>query len=166
MEHDRTTGTVGGSFDSWRARAGSLGTPDLFAEHQRKLVRCSGCCETAGAGWKSWHQNKSFRGDRTIERGNIACGINRRGPRLRRTEITEVTYAMPVAAGKRARSSENDSSPPTEAPMQTIGRQEDMACLLSLLRITRSTAKLRPEEMEGWVGKRSPSTDNDIDLQS
>ena len=30
------TGTVGGSFDSRRARAGSLGTPDLFAEHQRR----------------------------------------------------------------------------------------------------------------------------------
>ena len=28
------TGTVGGSFDSRRAKAGSLGPPDLFAEHQ------------------------------------------------------------------------------------------------------------------------------------
>jgi hypothetical protein len=96
MEHDRTTGTVGGSFDSWRARAGSLGTPDLFAEHQRKLVRCSGCCETAGAGWKSWHQNKSFRGDRTIERGNIVCGINRRGPRLR-------SHVCDARSGRKAR---------------------------------------------------------------
>jgi hypothetical protein len=32
------------------------------------------------------------------------------------------TYAMPVLAGMPARSAENDSSPPAEAPMPTIGK--------------------------------------------
>ena len=41
------------------------------------------------------------------------------------------TYAMPVSAGRRARRSENDSSPPAEAPIPTIER--DIACLLQFV---------------------------------
>src|SRR5580704_8730498 len=48
------------------------------------------------------------------------------------------TYAMPVLAGMPARSAENDSSPPAEAPMPTIGK--DIAFPLGF-RVPRSPPK-------------------------
>jgi hypothetical protein len=69
-------------------------------------------------------------------------------------DVVRTPMPCPYRPGMRARSSENDSSPPAEAPMPTI--EKDIACLLEFVAYHAVDREaLTWKKWEGGVGKRS-----------